>query len=189
MRSPADPLVTVSDASTTGGGVCVSRGLTPYGAAAAVSYVRGDCPEEHDFQQVLTIGLFDGISGLRVAMDALGVPVAGHISVEKSPEARRVVESYFADTVFVDDVEKVDDAMVEQWSLRFSNVGLVVVGAGPPCQGVSGLNWDRRGALRDYRSCLFHHVPRVVDLCKRFFCLGASSQGGGECRFNGFRRL
>lgn len=78
-------------------------------------------------------------------MDTLGVPEAGHISVEKSPEARRVVESYFADTILVEDIEQVDEAMVRQWSLRFSNVGLVVVGAGPPCQGVSGLNSDRRG--------------------------------------------
>ena len=175
MRTPANPLVTVSDASTTGGGFCVSRGLTPYGAAAAVSYVRGDCPEEHDFQQILTIGLFDGISGLRVAIDALGVPVAGHISVEKSPEARRVAESYFPDTLFVEDVELIDEDMVKQWSLRFSNVGLVLLGAGPPCQGVSGLNADRRGALRDLRSCLFQHVPRVYGLCKRFFLLGTSS--------------
>lgn len=169
LRSPADHLVTASDASTTGGGVCVSRGLTPYGSAAAASYVRGDCPEEHDFQQVLSIGLFDGISGLRVALDSLGVAVAGHISVEMSSDANRVVESYFADTIFVSDVEQVDETMVKQWSLRFSNVGLVLLGAGPPCQGVSGLNADRRGALRDLRSCLFKHVPRIEGLCKRFF--------------------
>ena len=29
LRTPADPLVTASDASTSGGGVCVSRGLNP----------------------------------------------------------------------------------------------------------------------------------------------------------------
>ena len=170
LRSPADPLVTASDASTSGGGVCVSRGLSPFGAAAAASYVRGDLPEEHGFIQVLSIGLFDGISGLRVAMDCLGIPIAGHISVEKAPEARRVVESFFPDTIFVDDIEAIDEEMVRNWSLRFSNVGLVVVGAGPPCQGVSGLNAERRGALRDYRSCLFQHVPKVFQLCRRFFC-------------------
>ena len=27
----------------------------------------------------------------------------------------------------------------------------------------------RRGALRDYRSCLFRHVPRVVGLCQTRF--------------------
>ena len=137
MRAPADPLVTVSDASSTGGGVCVSRGLTLYAPAAAVGHVRRDCPEEHDFLQILTIGLFDGIRGrFRVAADGFGVPVAGHISVEKCPGARRAVESYFPDTIiFVKDIELVDAEMVQQWSLRFSNVGLVVLRGWTPLPG------------------------------------------------------
>ena len=32
--------------------------------------------------QVLSVGLFDGIGALRVACDFLGLPVAGHVSVE-----------------------------------------------------------------------------------------------------------
>ena len=138
----------------------------PQGQSGAV---RGDLPEEHDFIQVLCIGLFDGIGALRVAMDSLGVATAGHISVEKSAEARRVVESYFPDSVFVEDVEQVDEGMVQEWALRFSSAGLVVIGAGPPCQGVSGLNADRRGALRDHRSCLFGHVPRITRIVRQAF--------------------
>ena len=166
FRSPFDEHVTASDASTTGGGATVSRGLTPYGSSASQGLVRGDVKEQHDFCQILCIGLFDGISGLRVSLDALGAPVAGHISVEKQPEARRVVESFFPDTVFVEDVELIDEQMVEHWALLFSVVGLVLIGAGPPCQGVSGLNSDRRGALRDHRSKLFSHVQRIKNLCK-----------------------
>eukprot|EP00435_Cladocopium_sp_Y103_P013778 s336_g3.t1 len=169
LRLEVCAAVSASDASTTGGGVCVSRGLTPYGLAAQGALVRGHLPEEHDFTQILSVGLFDGISGLRVALDSLGVPVAGHVSIEQSPEARRVVESFFPDTIFVEDVVGVDLAMVKQWALRYPNVGLVLVGAGPPCQGVSGLNADRRGALKDYRSCLFQHVPQIVELCKLAF--------------------
>ena len=142
LRTPADSQVTASDASMSGGGACVSRGTTPYGAAAALSYVRGDLPEEHDFVQILGIGLFDGISALRVAMDSLGLPMAGYISVEKGAEARRVVESYFPQTLFVEDVESIDEDMVTRWGMKFSNVGLILVGAGPPCQGVSSLNSD-----------------------------------------------
>ena len=168
----------------------MSRGITPYGAAAALSSVRGDLPEEHDFVQVLSIGLFDGISGLRVALDALGLPMAGHISVETSEEARRVVESYFPDTIFVHDVEHVTVEMVKEWSLQFGSVGVVIVGAGPPCQGVSGLNADRRGALRDHRSCLFQYVPRIVELCRSQFpwaqvhCLAenVASMDAGDCQ-------
>ena len=48
--------VTASDASITGGGACVSKGLTAYGAAAANATVRGDLPEAHDLIQVLSVG-------------------------------------------------------------------------------------------------------------------------------------
>ena len=161
--------VTASDASSGGGGACVSTGLTDYGVAAANATVRGDVPEAHDLIQVLSVGLFDGVGCLRMACDVLGLPMAGHISVEKSLEGRRVVEAAFAGTVFVEDVALVDQDMVNEWACRFSQVGLVLVGAGPPCQGVSGLNTDRRGALKDHRSCLYQHVPRIKSLiCKAF---------------------
>ena len=169
FRYPFDDQVTASDASTTGGGICVSKGVSPFGAAAALSTVRGDVPEEHDFCQILSIGLFDGISGLRVALDCLGLPVGGHVSVEKDESARRVVESFFPDSVFVDDVEKIDDRMVSSWALQFGRVGVVLLGGGPPCQGVSGLNAERRGALRDHRSCLFKQIRRIVGLCRKHF--------------------
>ena len=162
-------MVTCSDASMEGGGICRSLGLTSYGYTASGAPVRGDIPEEHDFVQVLSVGLFDGISGLRVACDALNLPMAGHISIESDPLGRRVVESFFPDTVFHDDVTTVTDDMVKGFSLRFSNAGVVLIGAGPPCQGVSKLNSDRRGALKDHRSCLFKEVPRIVSLFKKHF--------------------
>ena len=152
FRCPFDSSVTASDASTQGGGVCVSYGLTDYGRMASQGKVR-----------------FDGISALRTALDVLNAPVAGHVSVEMQPESRRVVESYFPDSLFIEDVELITEQTVIEWSLRFSGVAIVVVGSGPPCQGVSGLNSDRRGALRDHRSRLFYHVPRVVKLVKKHF--------------------
>lgn len=169
FRSQPSSLVTASDASTSGGGVTVSRGLSNLGQMAASCKVRGDVPALDDMTQVLTIGLFDGIGALRVAADAAGIPVAGHISVEINPEASRVLESKFPGTIFVTNVEDVDAEMVKQWSCQFTQVGLVVLGAGPPCQGVSGLNVDRRGALRDQRSKLHVHVARIRDLVKRAF--------------------
>ena len=101
FRAGFDSQVTASDASTTGGGACVSRGLSPYGLAASLSRVRGDVPEEVDINPILSIGLFDGIAALRVALDALRLPVAGHISVERSEEAHRVVEAHFPDCIKV----------------------------------------------------------------------------------------
>lgn len=77
FRSPVAGEVTCSDASTLVG--CPAR---------------GDLPEEHDLVQVLSVGLFDGIAALRVACDVLGLPTAGHVSIEKDAKCRRVVESF-----------------------------------------------------------------------------------------------
>ena len=169
FRCSISSAVTASDASESGGGATVSCGLTPVGAVASSCSIRGDLIEPTDIPSVLTIGLFDGIGALRVAADCLQWHVAGHISVEKSAEAARVVESQFAGSLQVSDVNLVDAAMVKDWSTKFTQVSLVVIGAGPPCQGVSGLNAARKGALKDERSCLFVHVPRIRDLVKQFF--------------------
>ena len=49
LRAPPSCLVTRVMLQPRGGGVCVTRGITPYGAAAALSAARGGLPEEHDF--------------------------------------------------------------------------------------------------------------------------------------------
>jgi hypothetical protein len=169
FRVDMHPLVTCSDASSQGGGACVTVAATPFGSMVAQGGLRGELPESRTGDVVLSIGLFDGIGALRVALDLLGVQVIGHVSVEKDPAARRVVEAHYPGTIGLDRVEDITDDVVQEWSLRFSQCSLVIVGAGPPCQGVSGLNYDRQGALRDARSCLFSHVPRIRNLVKKYF--------------------
>ena len=169
FRLPFSNLATASDASTSGGGITASSRLSPLGCIAANCDVRGDVVEPNDLTQVLTIGLFDGLGALRVAADVIGLPVVGHISIEKHAPARRMVESRFPQTVFVEQVEMVDEAMVQEWACRYTQVGLVILGAGPPCQAVSGLNADRRGALRDLRSCLFQYVDLIHQMLKKAF--------------------
>lgn len=67
------------------------------------------------------------------------------------------------------DIKGVTEELVRQWACLFSGVGVVVIGAGPPCQGVSGLNWGKKGALKDVRSVLFKEVPRVARLFRQCF--------------------
>ena len=169
FRLEVHPQVTCSDASGHGGGICVSQGLTPVGVLASGGELRGVEPELCADGRVLCVGLFDGIGALRVALDLLSVEVGGYISVESNSHAARVVESHFPSVVRVEDVEHVTDALVHQWSMTFSQTILVLLGAGPPCQGVSGLNADRKGALKDARSSLFFHVKRTEKLFKRRF--------------------
>ena len=169
FRTAVSPYVTASDASTSGGGITVSTGLTPAGCVASNCPVRGDIVEPADVTGVLTIGLFDGIGALRAAAGAVGWHVMGHVSVEVSEQAQRVVESRYPQTIAVKDVKEVDLAMVRVWAAKYSQVGLVLIGAGPPCQGVSGLNASKKGALKDARSSLFVHVSRIRNLVKTCF--------------------
>ena len=169
FRHDIDAVVSASDASEYGGGVTVSRGLTEAGSMAASCAIRGDVVEPNEVPAVLSVGLFDGISALRVALDALQWNCVGHISVETSQAAQRVVESRFPAALHFPDVTAVDESVVQNWACRFGQVCLVLLGAGPPCQGVSGLNVDRKGALKDQRSNLFVHVGRVRQLLARAF--------------------
>ena len=58
-------------------------------------HLRWQNPTPFDYQQILVIGLFDGIGALRVAMDLQGINVGGYISVESNPIANRVVEAHY----------------------------------------------------------------------------------------------
>lgn len=169
FRCTVSKVVTASDASKSGGGVTASSRVTPAGSTAAQCSIRGDVVEPIDITQVLTVGLFDGIAAVRVAADTLGWNVVGHVGVEKDDRAARVVESRFPNTIRVKDIADVDEAMVQELALRFSQAGLILIGAGPPCQGVSGLNASRKGAMKDARSCLFVHVPRIRELVTKAF--------------------
>lgn len=169
FRTPFHEQVTCSDASSSGGGVCASLGLTSWGIQVLDGKLRGELPELRQEHQVLTVGLFDGIGALCVATDLLGLQVIGHVSVETNKHAARVVESHFPETRVLHDVQDVDDTEVREWARVYSQASVVLVGGGPPCQGVSGLNADRKGALKDERSRLFVHVPRILSLVRRAF--------------------
>ena len=169
FRLPMKSVVTCSDASTTGGGMCCSTGLSPAGAMVALGDLRPVGNPLDSRPKILSVGLFDGIGCLRVALDLVGANVAGHISVEKQIEGHRVVEYHFPGSIMTNDVAVITDDDVRGWSLRFGQVDLVLLGAGPPCQGVSGLNASRRGALLDERSNLFIHVDRVRKLLTTHF--------------------
>lgn len=160
FRLKMHPMVTCSDASATGGGVCRSDGLTRLGSLVAQGEPRRPLVEHG----ILVVGLFDGIGATGVAMDMQEVEVLGYISVEKNSQARHVVEAHYPGVAHVENVTLISEEMVREWSLRFSQCSVVILGAGPPCQGASGLNVDRKGALRDEGSCLFVHVSRVREL-------------------------
>ena len=67
FRLNLNPKVTCSDASQHSGGVCVATSLTTYGEKVALGEERRDMVTCGG-QRILSIGLFDGIGCLRVAL-------------------------------------------------------------------------------------------------------------------------
>ena len=67
-----------------------------------------------------------------------------------------------------EDVATVDAEVVKGWAtvppISHKRSSLIVIGAGPPCSTL-----DRKGALKDERSCLFAHVARILELVKQAF--------------------
>ena len=127
--------VTCSDASTKGGGMCCSEGLTAAGELVSEGSLRPLQGNPLDGRpRILSVGLFDGIGCLRLALDLLGANVLGHISVEKQSEGQRVVEYHFPGSIVLSDVKDVTEDVVRGWSLKFGQVDLVLLGAGPPCR-------------------------------------------------------
>ena len=169
FRLAVDPKITCSDASESGGGLCSSVRLSSLGQMAASGALRGHQEELHNGDSVLCVGVFDGIGALRVALDLLGCRVLGYVSIEANEAASRVVEAHFPGNETIKDVKLVDQDVVHSLAGRYSQASLVILGAGPPCQGVSGLNYDRKGALRDERSGLFSHVSRIRRLFQANF--------------------
>ena len=182
FRLPTDPIVTASDASETGGGLVASTGLTEWGSRVAEGTVRGEEIESFQNQGLLVISAFDGIGSLRIALDTLKVPLAGYVSIEKDPIARRVLESHFPCSMQIIDIESVTPETLQQIAAQFPNCKAVLFGGGPPCQGVSQLNAARQGAIKDPRSSL-HQVfdrikgwlPEIFPWCPIYFLMESVS--------------
>ena len=113
FRLPFCELVTCSDASNTGGGICASAGLSERGKQAAMLPTLSELGVTAiPTAAVLGIGINDGIGALRVAMDLLGTDAAGYISIEPDSACRRVVESHYGATIFHESVASVDADLV-----------------------------------------------------------------------------
>ncbi|CAE8625209.1 unnamed protein product, partial [Polarella glacialis] len=163
FRRPYCHVVTASDASEFGGGVTASRGLTPWGVKAALSPTNLTTDFQTDCS-ILGVGCFDGISALQVALDIFWAPIAGFVSIENNMEAIRVIRANYPSTQHFSDIRSFGEAQVRQLALSFPRAQLVLIGAGPPCQGVSALNAGRLGAVEDPRSSLQSRVAWLRNL-------------------------
>ena len=163
LRAALDPMVTVSDASETGGGACASISLTQEGIQAFTREINRIPAAGRD--EVGLISLFDGIGGARQAFNLLGLEVAAFASSEVCPHACRVVRSAWPDVQEWGDIRDVDKSTVLSFLRSALHLKIIFIIAGSPCQDVSGLNAQGAG-LKGSRSSLLFEAIRVIDLVK-----------------------
>ena len=171
LRIPYSGLVTCSDASTQGGGLCASAGLAGEGLRMPEKLNKGDV--QH-FQpagaidikggvgpRVLAVSIFNDIGALVVALSRLPCQVVGYASCETNKEMKRVLRRRWPGIIELGDISKVDEKVIDHLQRSFVNhLDFVLVGASCPYQG-KGTN--------SHEAVLFAELLRVIGLLKSFF--------------------
>ena len=158
LRCRPDMLVTASDASESGGGACAAAGLTNFGVQTALTLSQPVSPSPA--RGVVLVSLFGGIEAGMRAFNLLGVRVMLHISAEIDPQASRVARDLYPDMIHVRDVHELQPPLLAKMMGGIDPL-LVIIISGSPCQGLSGLNAQRK-ELDDPCSQIFFEAVRVT---------------------------
>jgi hypothetical protein len=174
VRTPVSGTVVATDASETGGGACISKGLTPMGRQRARDLLANPdgnvlCgPEVADASgaqqpKVLIVSAFSGMEGAGQAAKLANARIAGIISIDSDKVARRVAREHHPQGIQTHDIKVVDETMVANWKRWHPDATEVTFVAGFPCQDVSGINVGRAGATGS-RTGLLAEALRVERL-------------------------
>ena len=166
LRNLVNPVVTASDASETGGGVCSSCSVTDLCLARLGGGVRAAAGSRAD--GLCLVETFGGIGGMRRSLEILGVVPALYLHSEIDEAANRVVQCNYPDQVSLGDVTKITEMQIRDIIRQHPNITHVLHGGGPPCKQVSGLNPGGAGVHGD-RSGLIDEMPRVRKLLRQAF--------------------
>jgi len=158
LRCRVTGLTTCSDASEEGGGVCTATGLTAQGLQRLSSACRQTGGNTDSRLAVLET--FGGISGLRRAVEILGVTPAAHLSWETCEAACRVAKQNYPDVQHMGDVKDITTEQIVEALRPCTGIDFVLHASGPPCQDVSGLSAGRKGVSGE-RSGLMALLPLV----------------------------
>ncbi len=117
LKAKVSGCVTCSDASPTGGGLCVSRGLTPLGCLGSVERpltARARGP------QFLTIEWFAGIGGMSRALERLGVRTFACAVCECDEDCLAILRQYLPGVVVWKDIKMVSEGDIISLPIRIS---------------------------------------------------------------------
>ena len=163
LRAKCSGLVTCSDASEGGGGICRSVGLTPLGKlgiSPPVGLSHGRLP------RVLVIEWFAGIGGLSRSLERLGVACHRVAVCECDPHCLGVLRKANPGCVVWKDITQVGLVEIRELLDRYPEAELVIQGGGSPCQGLSQLSSGRQH-FADERSGLFFSLVEVMQLVEK----------------------
>ena len=152
--------VTCSDASPTGGGLCISTGVSPLGQLGCFIRGIGDSFEEANF---ITIEWFAGIGGMSRALERLGLRTFQCAVCECDADCLTILRNYLPGVEVWKDIRNVGKAEIKQFFNKFPEARGVIQSGGSPCQGLSKLSSGRRH-FDDERSGLFFELDRVTKL-------------------------
>ena len=166
LRGRVDASVSCSDASETGGGVCVSSGISDAGrcriGVGRQAAVSSQC------NGLLVIETFGGISGGRRAVEICGVTPAMHLHYEIEETAIRVTECNYPDAKQMGDVHGITAASLQAATHDGPLITEVMHYTGPPCQNVTGLN-PAGGGVEGSKSRLMMLLPLIRAAIKKAF--------------------
>ena len=148
-------------------------GFNPGPARSATD--GGSSQAEGFFSEVVLVELFSGILPGSVAADALGIPVAATLFSEVDEAALRVASVQYPDAVPLGPIQGIVPDTIRNIIDSYPRALFVILG-GPPCQDVSLLNEQRRGADGP-RSGLRAEYARIYDTFQespRFAASGAT---------------
>ena len=148
LRTPVSGLVTCSDASTLGGGMCASSGLTHWGKQCLDGLDNYSLDGEFFKPQgsmkgggtlgprMVVVSLFDGVGSIMCAATRLPFTVRGYASSEIDKDCMRLTRTRWPGIIELGDVRKITAKAVDQLASSIGyRLDLVLLSAGCPCSG------------------------------------------------------
>ncbi|CAE7721934.1 unnamed protein product [Symbiodinium sp. CCMP2592] len=145
LRTPVSGLVTCSDASTLGGGMCASSGLTAWGEQCLNELSWGGVDGEFFRPQgsiggsintgprVLVVSLFDGVGSIMCAATRLPLMVRGYASSEIDKDCMRLTRTRWPGIIELGDIRKITTKVIDQLAGSIGyRLDLVLLSAGCP---------------------------------------------------------
>ena len=166
LRAAVSPIMTASDASSTGGAVGMSDQLTQSGREFA--YVDRSLGGLVCRAPILVLSLFNGIGCAFRCYDLVGIVPMFGISYEISKAANRVSSRRWPNVLQEGDVRGITREVVRKWKFLYPQIEQIDIWAGFPCVDLSAVKFNRKN-LAGEQSSLFWEVLRIIKLVRSEF--------------------